>query len=410
MAVKAGQIIHVGNGNVLIDRIQTGGPGQLNIPTEKINELGNYKSVATVRDIPDLQFTLESLDSSTEIEQLLCGVTAIPANGLDLATVVPLDIASQFKAGLSETDPSLVTASVAVPYVYPESVSYRFGLRDNASQQISLRGDSIFYNPGGAFVQSAAGTGTAGQTIVTANAAFQAAIPDGRRVLSVSVGDKRLTFGADYTETYGAVASGAAVTTVTLKDAVPASKNVRIMYSGPTAVQYPQTVHPDPAVKPAAVKGRDIEIYVGGYDPADLAGSLQYKFPSVQSVNVDWRVTLDRDEEFGNAYAVAQDFDVPAVTGTITVKPRGADELLKLVRQITGVTDVTKAIGPDSAVPLSLDIVLLNPNETTRTVMKRLHVPDARFTVPGFQGQVQQKLTVDLPMESDEGTLLVFNS
>jgi hypothetical protein len=47
MAIKGGQIIHAGNGVAVIDRIQTAGPGQLNIPTEKIYELGNYKSVAT---------------------------------------------------------------------------------------------------------------------------------------------------------------------------------------------------------------------------------------------------------------------------------------------------------------------------------------------------------------------------
>src|SRR3954468_9950767 len=101
MAIKAGQIVHAGNGVAVIDRIQTGGPGQLNIPTEKINELGNYKSVATIRDTPDLTFTAESFDVSTEFEQLVCGATTIdPVAGLDLAKCLPVDIASQFKAGL----------------------------------------------------------------------------------------------------------------------------------------------------------------------------------------------------------------------------------------------------------------------------------------------------------------------
>ena len=37
--------------------------------------------------------------------------------------------------------------------------------------------------------------------------------------------------------------------------------------------------------------------------------------------------------------------------------------------------------------------------------IKRLHVPDARFTLPGFTARVQQKSTVTLNFESDEGTL-----
>ena len=111
MAIKGGQIIHAGNGVTVIDRIQTGGPGQVNIPTEKIYELGNYKSVATVRDIPDLTFPLESYDVSTEIERLLTGHTG--PGPIDLATAKPIDIASQFKAGRDEDDPFAVVASIA---------------------------------------------------------------------------------------------------------------------------------------------------------------------------------------------------------------------------------------------------------------------------------------------------------
>lgn len=409
MAVKAGQIIHVGNGTVLIDRIQTGGPGQLNIPTEKIRELGNYKSVATVRDTPDLQFQLESLDVSTEIEQMLCGVSSIdPGDGLDLATCVPIDIASQFKAGLLAADPTLVTDSVAVPFLYMESIAYRFGLRDNASQQVSLRGDTIFYNPGATFVQTAVGSGVAAQEIVTAHPAYQAAVSDDRRVLAVEVDAERLTFGVDYTEAYGSVTAGAAVTTIELLATYAADQTIRIIYSSPDTVQYAQAVHPDTTVKPAAVKGRDIEIYIGGYDPDDIPASAVNKLRSVQSVNIDWRVQLDKDEEFGNHFSVANDFDVPAVTGTVNIKPRDVANLLSTIRLVTGVTDPLLAVGPDTAPPLVLDVVIKDPEDGTP--VKRLHVPDARFVVPGFTGQVQQKLAVDLAFESDEGTLLVFDA
>lgn len=67
-----GELIHVGN-QVLVDRAQTAGPGTLNIPTEKIYELGNYQSVATIRDVPDLTFTIESLDVSADIECMPLG-------------------------------------------------------------------------------------------------------------------------------------------------------------------------------------------------------------------------------------------------------------------------------------------------------------------------------------------------
>lgn len=408
MAIKGGQIIHAGNGTVVIDRVQTGGPGQVNIPTEKINELGNYKSVATVRDTPDLTFSLESLDVSPEVELLLTNLSAVPAEGIDLAKAVAVDMASQFKAGEDAASPFRVVSSVALPYLALETMSYRFGLRDNATQAATLRGDSIFYNPGACFVETAAGTATANQTVVTAHPAFQSAEGDERRVLSVCAGNKRLNLGADYTEAYGAVSGGAAITTVTLRQAVPVDEDVRIMYSSPDEVSYLQNVHPNTTVKPAAVKGRDIDVYVGDFDADDLPGSAQYKLGSVQAATVDWRVSIERDEEFGNYYAVAVDHaDVPAVTGSVDIKPRDPADFMALLRKVTGVTDPLKVLGASSSVPLPLTIVIRDPNESS-TIVKRLSVPDARFTVPGYSGRVITKTTVTLNFESDEGNLLIF--
>lgn len=406
MAIKGGQIIHAGNGVTVVDRVQTGGPGQVNVPTEKIYELGNYKSVATVRDTPDLTFSLESFDVSTEVEEMLTGGED-PATGIDLAKAVPVDIASQFKAGQTATDPFAVVSSVAIPFLYLEQMSYRFGLRDNATQSASLRGDTIFYNPGPCFVETAAGTGAAGQTMVTTHPAYASSESDGRRVLSVTAGTKRLNLGADYTEAAGTVTNGAAIVTLTFTEAVPVTDDIRIIYSSPDSVQYLQTVHPDPTVKPAAIKGRDIEIYAGGYDPLDVPGSQVNKLTSVQSVNVDWRVTIDKDEEFGNYYAVGLDFDVPTVNGSIDIKPRDSADFMAILRKVTGVTDDKAVIGTSSSVPLELDVVIKNPEDGT--TLKRIHVPDARFTPPGYSGRVQQKITISLPFESDEGSLLVFN-
>lgn len=477
--VKGGNIITAGNGLTVIDRIQTAGPGQVNIPTEKINELGNYKSVATVRDTPDLTFSYESWDTSTETEALLTGgyagrdvtdadataasttlssataafdasdvgrqvivqgagtdggelVTTIASvtdastavladaavttvagadaritqNGYDLSLFKPLDIASQFKAGRDATDPFAVVASVALPFLYLSQMQYQFGLHDNASQQGTLNGDSIFYNPGPTFVESTAGTGAAGQAVVTAHPAYQAAEGDARRVLAVTVGTKRLTNGADYTETYGAVANGAAITTVTLVDAVATTDTIRIIYSSPDALSYDQSVHAGVSVKPAAVKGRDIEIYLGGYDPNDRAGSKTNLLGGVQSINVGWQVTLEKDEEFGNYFAVAQDFEVPTVNGSLDFKPRDPADLLARLRQAAGVTDDKKAIGTSSSTPIPLDVVIKNPD--TGVPIKRFHVDDARFTIPGFSGRVLTKTVVTIPFESDEGDLLIF--
>jgi hypothetical protein len=479
MAIKAGNIVHVGNETVVIDRIQTAGPGNLNIPTEKIYELGNYQSVATIRDVPDLTFTMDSFDMSTEIEAMLTGnapartvtdavtngsatvtsatavftaadvgkqvtilgqgvagvdyvgtitvygsatsVTVSPVvtgtgtgktlkiavNGIDLSTCVPIDIASQFKPGISDASPYAVINSVALPFLYMESVSYRFGLRDNAQQSVSLKGDSIFYNPGPTYVQTAAGTNAANQVIATTYPAYEY---DGdgtsRRVLSVSIGSTRLTKGTDYTEAYGAVTLGAAVSTLTIIEAVPVTSTIRIMYASNQAKSYAQNVHALTTVKPAAVRGKDIDIYVGGYDPADVVGSAANKWGSVQSVNMDWRATLEKDEEFGNYYAVGQGFDVPEVNGSVEIKPQDPAELLAKIREASGEADVYAVLGAQTSVAQAIDIVVKDPG--TSTPVKRFHVPDARFTLPGYSGRIQTKLNVTMNFESDGGTLKVY--
>lgn len=479
MAIKAGNIVHVGNETVVIDRIQTAGPGNLNIPTEKIYELGNYQSVATIRDVPDLTFTMDSYDMSTEIEAMITG--AIPArtvtdgvtnssttitsataafvaadvgkqitvigsgvagvdlvttivtvtnattvvvalaasntgstktvkvatNGIDLSSCVPIDIASQFKPGIDNASPYAVINSVALPFLYMESMSYRFGLRDNAQQSLSLKGDSIFYNPGPAYVQTAVGTNTANQVVATAYPAYEY---DGdgvsRRVLSVSVGTTRLTKGTDYTEAYGAVTLGAAISTLTIIAAVPTSSTIRIMYASNQAKSYAQNVHALTTVKPAAVRGKDIDIYVGGYDPNDVATSAANKWGSVQSVNMDWRATLEKDEEFGNYYAVGQGFDVPEVNGSVDLKPKDPAELLAKIRDASGEADVYAVLGAQTSIAQTLDIVVKDPG--TSTPVKRFHIPDARFTLPGYSGRIQTKLTVTMNFESDGGTLKVY--
>lgn len=514
MAIKAGQLIHVGNGRFLLERIQTGGPGQLNIPIEHIYELGNYQGVGLVLGTPDLSFALDSYDMSDEIERFMTNTPDVPAQGnattattggtvaagvytyafsyvngsnvetsmgpvntitttgststitfdspvadpdatgyyvycsqvggstltlqqtlgspitlatnytitappssggqaplnlgLDLANCVSVDIATQFKGGITSGTPYAVIASAAMPLLYLESASYKFAAGDtDSSQSFTLRGDSLFYNPGPTYVQTAVASGSPGQTVITTYPAYAVAEADNRRILSVEVGGVRLTFGPDYSESYGSISGGAATTTVTITAAQTAGQQIRIMYSSPQALSFNQGVHTVATVKPAAIRGRDVDVYVGGYDYTNPAGSVANLLTSVQSVDINWKVTLDKDQELGNPYIVSQDFFVPDVNGSITVKPRTPAELAALIRKVQGVSDATKSLGALTAVPLAMDIVVYYPG--TKTTLKRIHIPDARYTLPGFSGRVQTKTTWQLSWASDTGSLQVFS-
>jgi hypothetical protein len=438
VAIKAGQILHVAN-QFVVDRIQTGGPGNLNIPQEKVYELGNYQSVGIVRDVPDLTFSLDCLDVDTEVEALLTGSMNPYADAAstkyDLSKVKPIDIISPWKTGQTATAPFDAVRGVAVPALSLESASYRYGLRENAGEQFSLRGDSIYYIPGTPWQDVVLGSDlTAGVwTFANGPALLYMEGGDSLYALSVSVDGVRLTPGSDYTET---------ATAVTFTPAPAAGAKVSIVYGSADTATYPQSgvvspawslpgagvgsndnpdglVHQGLAVKPAAIRGKDIDCYFSTAIPgvdlgAGVGVAVEVRWPDVQSVNIDWRVTIEDDYEFGNPRAVNRDFaDVPAVTGSIELKPRSIQAMFTRLQQITGVP-AAQIIGPQSSVAGALRVELRNPESggstavAAGTVLKTHYVPDARFTIPGYEGRVQQKLSQTVNFESDGGILETY--
>ena len=148
---------------------------------------------------------------------------------------------------------------------------------------------------------------------------------------------------------------------------------------------------------------------------AGVGAAVEVRWPDVQSATVEWRETLEEDYEFGNPRAVARDAsDVPTVSGAIELKPRSVDAFFTRLRQITGVSDLTRVIGPQSSLTGALRIVLRTPESggtsavAAGQVLKTHYVPAARFTLPGYEGRVQQKMTSTLNYESDDGVLEIY--
>lgn len=428
MAIKAGAILTDVNGFV-VDRIQSGGPGNLNIPEEKIYELGNWNTVATIRDIPDLTFDLESFDVFSEFEALLIGKSGAAAPGdaavggqlsgvvgsneIDFQSHVPIDVISPFK---SRRNAYNIVKGVAIPYLTLESAGYTFGIGQNASQRFSLKGDSIYYTPGQPYYQEFAYTGTGTYTFDNTAILYEEDNSDIYALCVVAVTDlgdyKRLFIGDDFTNTQ----SGLTITSTgdgkvdNLQVSNPANTVLRVVYSSTTKTDYTQSgnnptgnkVHQGVSVKPAAVRPKDIDVYIGTTGATPVFTRLN----AVQSAEVTWSVSLDPDQEFGNKHYVAQDYDIPDVTGTIGVRPYDPANMWEKLATITGV-DPNNVVGPDSAIPVPIEIRINHPDTGDR--VKTIYVPDARFQIPGYSGQVQQKVETSLPFTSDGGLMYVYN-
>jgi hypothetical protein len=422
MAIRAGQILHAMN-QFIVDRIQTGGAGNLNIPQNRVYELGNYQSVGIVRDVPDLSFTLDVLDVGTQVEALVTGAVrpdndtdhplgdgTTPGASYDLSLAIPADIISPFK---TDQGAYSVVKGVAVPQLSLEQVQYTYGLTANAGENWTLRGDSIYYIPGVPFLAVYAGDGTtttfvfqtADATPVALHALLYTEQGQNQYALNVSVNGKRQRRDVDFTDTNTHVVfTTAPANGAVIRITFGANENAA---SAPITATYSQSVHSDLSVKPAAIRGRDIRVKIGGLN-------ISHKWHDVQSFQANWRVTLDNDYEFGDAHAVNRDFiDPPDVSGTIGLKAITVAALFDKLFQITGVP-TTDVIGPQSSVTVPIIVELLNPasggtsHVAQGAVLKTLFIPDARFTIPGYEGRVSQKLTSDVAYTSDKGLLYVI--
>jgi hypothetical protein len=332
------------------------------------------------------------------------GIAMADGFAMHLNQSLPLDVASQFKTGQTASAPFDTLGGVAIPYLALESLSYRYGITNNAAQTATLKGDGLFYTPGSVYIDEFAGTNSANQAIALAHPVFPYngdTVAGTKYALSVSLSTgERLSIGADYTEAAtGSNADGTRSVTLTIIAAVPTTSKIKVTYASNAVKTYPQASHALATVtRPAAIRGRNITVCVGGV-------SLVDRWTSVQSVQLDYKVTLQRDEEFGNSALVGQDFDVPDVTGNIGLKPRDYTELYKKVCIIAGVP-VNEVAGALTTDPLPLYIALHSPD--SGAVLKSFYVSDARFNLPGFSGRVQNKLEVQFDWTSDTGDLTVY--
>lgn len=401
MAIKAGQIIHDAYGFV-IDRLQSAGVNSLSINEEKVYELGNFESVASVRDAPDLTFDVESTDAGVEFEALMTFVdplTVPDGAEFDLNDCKSMDIISPIKAGKGIFT---TYGGVIIPGLVLEQSTWRGGIRQNHTQSHTFRGDSYFYvdGPGAPYYEEFDGDGA------TDTFAFEHEAKEynygGDTVHAVGVStvfadgtERRLFFGDHYTDT---------ANDFTLNDPAldaPVGSVIRVVYGSDEVAEYPQSVHEGTDIKPAALRHADIDIYVGD----SAATPTLSLWNGVQSFELTRRLTLEKDEEFGNPRAVSQDYDVPEVSGTFTVRPVDLENLYAKVYAIANVARGELA-GPLTSVPVPVEIRMTDPNSGLRT--KTFYVPDARFQLPPINARVQQKQDIPFPFSSDSGQVLIY--
>jgi hypothetical protein len=414
MAVRAGQILFDVDGFV-IDRIQTGGVNSLNIQSQIVSEVGDFHTVGIVRDIPDLSFEIQSLDVSTDIEALVCGTTppsvvagtgATPTGTqLDFLNTQPMDVVSPFRAAENQFN---VVQGVIVPFLNLEQVQYRFGLRANAEETFTMRGDAIYYCPGVPVHETAAG-GQTTYTLQWPNAIEYQELGQTLYVLSVWWYDPasglttRLFHDQDYTDTptdftlnTGVSIPATATVHYCYATATPASNSLPTpttpYYYGPNSNQ-PATV------KPAAIRAKDMDVYIG-------VGGVMTRLTGTQSFDAQWRVTLQQLEEFGNAHYVSNDFNYAEVTGSVGLKGYNPYDFIQKIQELIGIP-TNQIAGALTYPEVQLECRLRNPD--THALLKTIYIPDAQFEAPPMSVRANQQAEVTMNYQSASGTIYVYD-
>lgn len=408
MAIRAGTFVHDAQGFVL-DRVQTGGVTNLNIPKTAVYELGDYLQVGNLFDIPDLSFDIDSLDVSCDVEALIHGVapnTVVNGQEFNFNTTYPLDVISPFRSGNGQFN---IIKGIAVPYLTLDTVAYSFGVKTNSSETFTLRGDSVYYIPGSPYQQQ---INLVGATF-TYNLAHTALpyIENGATIYVLGACVENPTTGAyqrlfhgtdgnalnDYTDT---------ATTITYNtDWQAAGMTIlKVVYGSSVAATYPQSVNATTAVKPAAIRSKDVLLYVGA---GGTATSTLVKWSGVQSFKITRKVDLVNTEEFGNPHYVSSDYNTADVSGEIVVRAADVNSLFTLIEQIAG-SDASHVSGPITQPLLEVELQVRDPN--TGLILKTWNVPDAQFTLPAASGKANTDLDVTFPFFSSQGLLSVFKS
>lgn len=237
-----------------------------------------------------------------------------------------------------------------------------------------------------------------------------------------------------------------------------------VVYFSAVPFEFGPAIHSTPSVKPGKVKGKNINLYIavgpmrsfnaavsngdatltaagGAFTSADVGAKLAgtgipdgttilsvtnsttvemsananatstsvkelhpplVRWDGVQQVEISWRVTLDNDQELGNAHNVASDYDIPEVSGSITLRPGSSQALFNKINQVTG-TPAGKVANLLSTTALELQIRIENPR--SGQIVKTFRVRDAVILPPGTQTRVGAKAEPQLQWSSDSAVL-----
>jgi hypothetical protein len=419
MTVKAGSIMTV-SGHTVLQRLQTQGLTNVRIPIDTVREIGNDLVVDKVPQEPDFTFSMECYSVDCSIEAILHGKIATgpaPNQGAGQADAVGteykweqsqmVNICSPWKDPQSFGSGNVVAGHL-IPGYFPQKLSYKFGVTENAMTTAELRGGVFYYGNGMAPTEDIF-TGAAGTQAYTTTEPGVQTRKGGvtgttfKNALAVEVNGALMVEGEDYTATGGGAAGSNTPITVTFTSyTVKANDEIKVAYFTTNAHSYPDTVHESALVLPGAVRGRNVCVSVasGG------SGTWQRVY-GVQTFTLDAMFDVTPERELCNDELVGFTVNGTDCNGAITFHAKDINQFFVFLRRMTGVDTDHEVIGWLNLNPLRVKVEIMDPTNYGN-VLKTLYVPDARFDIPGTPARVNAVVDFSINYESIIGTYSAF--
>jgi hypothetical protein len=415
MSIRAGSIVTVAGRNV-VDRLQSVGLGDARIPIETIREVGNDLVVDKVPGEPDFTFSMESWDVTTDLMAFLHGQVGNQTANQPPGAADPagteykwedcqfVNITSPWKRNVG-TAGGDISAGLLVPSYYPTRLRYRFGVTDNAVQELELAGGAFYYAETAPVEETAAGTGAVSAfTTSEAARALRLGGPAGttfQYIFGVLVDGQLQVRGIDYAETNAAATAGdPGIGTITFTTPPATGAVVRYTYFTEVAKAYPQAVNADAVLKPGAVRGRNIVVLIGE------RGVDQVRMPGIQTFELEATIDGEVERELGNPEIVGRVINGTDATGTVTVRPKDISAFFATLSLLTGRArdEVFDYFNAETA---PVEVQIQDP-KNPGVPLKTIYMADGQFQPPGTPARVNQATDFAFQFNSVNGSFSEF--
>jgi hypothetical protein len=359
----------------------------VDIPSTTIDELGNASHVGDAKDTPNVTLTFSAMDVGIKVFAALTGYdpAAYPGAGVDISLLNEID-AILFVKDASIND---YVKTAHAKRLQVRDFTFNYSTDGEAQEDYTAVGSERRWFSNDIAVEVKTGT-------FTTLAQAPVALKNGNKLLSLKT---EVGYLDEVVSAPAANQFSVSGTTITYgAGATPASR-LLVVYQVATASPTWADVS-DTAAGPAAVRGKDIPIYIA-------ANNIQ----RVQSVTINGTLNVQPVKEMGNRAIVGYQRQVPEVTGTITVMDTDT-ELLSLLQY--GVTASGTEYAPGEgcvASGVALEVRLLDPCDTTvpYTVLKTVYLDNIVVTGDSYAGTVNQNTTSTFNFKSVTGHCVVYS-